>query len=693
VEDIVVRIVGENAWVIESGEGAYALSVRDGRLLQTYFGPRLPHPADYAAVPPMRVFGAESAFQCEPYAVLTGEGGVFTERTIDLVGASGIRGARLRFETAELAEDGVVVRLRDEAQGLAVNVHVRALGNSLFSQRLTLGNFGANRLHLERAFSGSVHLPARDSFTLEHLDGRWGDEYRKERHVMQPGVLVRESRRIITSHGGVPYFAVDEGHATEESGEVWFGTLKWSGNWKLMAEKTMDGRHIVHLGLNDHDFGWDLDPGETFAAPELVFGFTQGGHGAVSRHFHDHVRAVAPRKDYVPPVVYNSWYATLFDVDEAGQTALADIAAGMGVECFVMDDGWFSGRVNDRAGLGDWWPDAKKFPNGLKPLVDAVHGRGMKFGLWIEPEMVNPDSDLYRAHPDWILHHPGRDRTLLRNQSILNLARTDVQDYLIDIFDKLLGSTPIDFIKWDMNRSVSEAGWPDAPRDQREVWVRYVEGLYRLWGELRRRHPGVIWENCAGGGGRVDLAMMELTEQSWASDNTVPSARLQIQEGYSQLFPAATMAAWVTDEEKEKYPLDFRFHVSMAGALGVGGNLLEWTAAERDGARRHVERYKAIRPLVTHGDLYRLRSPQHSAVSALSYVAKDKSSAVVFAYRLRPGRILREVTIGLNGLDPDALYGIEGSERVMSGLAWANVGLRLDLHDDESVVLVLDRRG
>ncbi len=186
---------------------------------------------------------------------------------------------------------------------------------------------------------------------------------------MEPGVLVRESRRIIPSHGGVPYFALDEGHATEDAGSVWFGTLKWSGNWKLLAEKAMDGRHIIHLGLNDHDFGWDLDPGEEFATPALVFGFTAGGHGAASRHFHDYVRAIAPRPGYVPPVVYNSWYATLFDVDEVGQTALADIAAKMGVELFVMDDGWFSGRVKDNAGLGDWWPDAKKFPNGLKPLL------------------------------------------------------------------------------------------------------------------------------------------------------------------------------------------------------------------------------------------------------------------------------------------------------------------------------------
>jgi alpha-galactosidase len=685
-----VRIVGENAWAVESGEAAYALGVRSGHLLQTYWGPRLPHAADYGAVPSLRIFAAESPLHTEPLAILTGEGGVFTERTLDLTGTGGIRGAQLRFKSADTTDSSVAIHLRDEALRLEVTVHVSELANSLFAQHITARNDGAERIHLERALSGSFHLPARDSFTLSYFGGRWGDEFRIERHPMESGVLVRESRRIIPSHGGVPYFAADEGHAIEESGGVWFGTLKWSGNWKLLAEKAMDGRHIIHLGLNDHDFGWDLDPGETFATPELIFGFTADGHGSASRHLHDYVRAVAPRAGYVPPVVYNSWYATLFDVDEAGQTALADIAAKMGVELFVMDDGWFSGRVKDNAGLGDWWPDKKKFPNGLKPLADAVHERGMKFGLWIEPEMVNPDSDLYRANPDWILHFPGRAPTLLRNQSILNLARADVQDYLIAVFDKLLSDTPIDFVKWDMNRSASEAGWPDAPRNPREVWVRYVQGLYRVWGELRRRHPAVIWENCAGGGGRVDMAMMELTEQSWTSDNTLPPARLQIQEGYSQLFPASTMAAWVTDEEKDAYPMEFRFHVSMAGALGVGGNLLNWTDEEREIARRQLELYKSIRPIVVEGDLYRLRSPRNSAISALSYVAKDKGRAVVFAYRLRPDRITREITIPLAGLAPDALYRIDTGQ-TLSGRAWSTVGLRLDLKDDTSVILHLQR--
>lgn len=687
------------SWILESGAGACALFVdADGNLQQTYWGKRLPLFTDYPPPRPARAFPLEPPMQRLPLAVVTGEQGVFSEQTVEVVGATQLRGLALRFSGATVTRLGVDIVLLDAGLQLEVVVRYEQLATpGLMARSMTLRNLGNSALNLERVLSGSFHLPAGAPYALSHLDGRWGDEFRQQRTILPHGVLVRESRRITTTHGGVPYFSVDcdlpGRDAGEESGEVWFGTLQWSGNWKLLAERTVDDRYVVHMGLNDHDFSWILQPGERFDAPRIVFGYVEQGYGAMSRALHDLVRDdVAPRRGFVPPVVYNSWYATLFDVDEAGQTALADRAAAMGVEMFVMDDGWFSGRNKDDAGLGDWWPDAKKFPHGLRPLTDAVHSRGMKFGLWIEPEMVNPQSDLYRAHPDWILHFPERTRTLLRNQSILNLARADVQDYLIGIFDTLLSDSSIDFVKWDMNRNVSEPGWPDFAGDQREVWVRYVTGLYRVWGELRRRHPKVIWENCSGGGGRVDLGMMALTEQSWASDNTVPAARLQIQEGYSRLFPASTMAAWVTDEEKEKYSLEFRFHVSMAGALGVGGNLLEWTEAERLRAAEHIATYKELRPIVAAGDLYRLRSPHHSSISALAYVSKDKAEAVVFVYRLRPGRIADAPVIRVSGLDAEARYELRGHGLIRSGLAWARLGLPLTLKDDTSAILRLSRR-
>ncbi|HRE25616.1 MAG TPA: alpha-galactosidase, partial [Anaerolineales bacterium] len=301
-----------------------------------------------------------------------------------------------------------------------------------------------------------------------------------------------------------------------------------------------------------------------------------------SRALHAHVRdAVLPHGRSPHKVLYNSWEATTFAVDVDSQTRLAELAAAMGIELFVMDDGWFQGRNSDDAGLGDWWPDPKKFPDGLKPLIDRVNALGMDFGLWLEPEMVNPNSDLYRAHPEWVIHFPTRARTESRNQLILNLARVDVQDYLIDVIDRLLAAHNITFIKWDMNRNVSEPGWPEAGERQREIWVRYVEGLYRVWGTLRERHPNVVWQSCSGGGGRADLGILRLADQIWASDNTDALSRLHIQHGFSQMLPAAAMEAWVTDVNASRISLEFRFHVAMQGVLGIGGELLHWSEAER----------------------------------------------------------------------------------------------------------------
>lgn len=688
---------GEKYWVIESGEAAYALGVDDtGLLIQTYWGPRLPRVSDYPAARRGEWFAMENPIQHTHQDVATGEAGASDERTIDGYRDGGPRGFVLRFASAEVQGETLSLILHDAGLGAEVVVEYEALPqHGLVTRRLRIVNTGAAPLHLNRALSGSFYLPSTGEYVLNHLDGRWGDEYRMQREPLGHGVFQRESRRITTSHGGVPYFAMERAEAgwgaREEAGELWFGTLEWSGNWKLLAERTRDGRSIVHLGLNDHDFVYDLLPGESFATPRLIFGYTASGFGAMSRSFHDFVRqTLSPRPNYRPPVVYNSWYATLFDVNAEGQAKLAEKAAAMGVEMFVIDDGWFDKRVNDRAGLGDWWPDKNKFPLGLQPLADAIHQRGMQFGLWIEPEMVNPDSDLHRAHPDWVIHFPERERSLSRNQSMLNLGRPDVQDYLIDIFDRLLSSTEIDFIKWDMNRNVSEPGWPGHDRDQREIWVRYVDGLYRVWGTLRERHPNVIWENCSGGGGRVDMGMMRITEQSWASDTTVPTARLEIQEGYSQLFPANTMASWVTDEHFEQFDLDLRFHASMAGALGVGGNLLVWSDEMLERAKTHVAAYKQIRELVAGGDLYRLRSPRQPELSAFMYVSKDKSEAVLFAFRILKPRIGKLPLVFPAGLDPEAIYTDEAGE-ARSGAAWGRLGIQLKLKDLGSTILRLRR--
>ena len=687
----------EAFWILETAHTAYAFGLSpEGAIVHTYWGPRLPRAQDYprpGVTPEWASFAPPAHLLREEYPA---QGGAkYTEACLSATFESGTRDLDLRYVGAEWTGDTLNIHLNDAVYPLAVALHYRAhAATDLIERWVTVQNTGADTVELNRVWSAQWHAPVQQNYRLTHLTGRWIDEFRIQQQALTPGVMVLESRRLTTSHHHSPFFQLDAGAATEEQGEVWFGTLAWSGNWKLAAEVTDFGQTRLSLGVNDWDFAWRLAAGQSFETPACFGGYTAGGFGAASRNLHEFIRTqVLPDGDVLSTVLYNSWEATFFDVDEPSQAELAEVAADLGVELFVVDDGWFHGRNSDRAGLGDWWPDERKFPNGLTPLIERVKALGMDFGLWLEPEMVNPDSELYRAHPDWVIHFPRRPRTEARNQLILNLARPDVQDYLITLLDDLLAKHDIRFIKWDMNRNVSQPGWDTAPGDARELWVRYVQGLYRVWGTLKERHPGVTWQSCSGGGGRADLGILRLAQQVWISDNTHAAARLEIQDGYSRVFPANTMEAWVTDADKGVLPLEFRFHVSMLGTLGLGGHLAKWTEAERDTARAQVALYKSLREVVQRGDVYRLRSAQQGAFSAVQYVSKDRREAVLFAFRTHIARPTQLPPLSLRGLEEQALYTLEVSGETKSGAAWMSVGLDVPLKDFGSVVWRLRQVG
>jgi alpha-galactosidase len=359
--------------------------------------------------------------------------------------------------------------------------------------------------------------------------------------------------------------------------------------------------------------------------------------------------------------------------------ALAQQAAALGAEMFMIDDGWYRGRFAQSSGLGDWEPDPQKFPGGLAAFIAGVNALGMDFGLWFEPEMVNPDSQLYREHPDWVLHFPTRERRLGRDALHLNLAREDVQAYLIEAVDRVLATHNIRYVNWDMNRNVSEPGWPQAPGEPRELWVRYVYGLYHVWHTLRARHPQVIWQSCSGGGGRIDLGMLRLSDMIWISDNSGAAHRLGIQQGYSQMFPATTMQTWVTDQQTE-VPFDFRFHAAMCGLLGVGANITQWSAAEMEQARHWISVYKSIRHLVQQGDLYRLTPAGMPGFTALAYLSKDRQEGVLFAFCTYIGQHEPSLTVRLRGLLPEVRYTVEGFAGVRSGTAWMSAPLQFGLY-------------
>ncbi|MGW0883688.1 alpha-galactosidase [Streptomyces sp. NPDC002671] len=683
-------------WLLSGPTSSYALHLtpRD-ELLHLHWGPRIALvDAEALAADPLPGYRPfESPLDGrEEYPV---EGGPRFVRPALSVRTEERRGTEWRYVSYDTEGDGegTELRLRFEDDGLAVTLHYRMRGD-VVERWVTVANGGHARVELLRADAATWTLPDREGWRLSQLHGRWAAESRLTAAPLTYGEKVIGSRRGHTGHQHLPWVALDT-DAGEEHGEVYGCALAWSGTWRIAVAQLPDARVQITGGAGHDDSGLlMLEAAESYTSPVFAGLWSDGGFGSASRAWHAYQRAyVVPDADRDRPVLFNSWEATNFDISEEQQAALARRAAAIGVELFVVDDGWFGARTSDRAGLGDWTPNPDRFPQGLKPLADQVHGLGMQFGIWVEPEMVNPDSELYRAHPDWVQYQPGRKRTEFRNQLVLNLAREDVRDYLWGQLDAVLSSAPVDYVKWDFNRCFTDAGWLGEPYPQR-LWVDHVRALYALLDRLRAAHPGVAFESCSGGGGRIDLGVISRTDQVWTSDNTDPVDRLAIQHGFSQIHPARVMAAWVTDSPNTQLngrvsPLRFRFVSSMAGVLGVGGDLTEWTEEELAEAGKWVALYKEIRPLVQRGDLYRLRPPT-GGLSAVQYVLGDE--AVVLAC-LRAQSYGEPVpTVRLRGLDPTASYECCETGEVHRGAVLLHHGLRTGLRGDLDATVVRLRR-
>ncbi|WP_409468211.1 alpha-galactosidase [Streptomyces sp. HC307] len=685
--------IAENGrtWLLSGPTSSYAVHLTDDdELLHLHWGPRIAlADAEALAVRPLPDYWPfESPLDGrEEYPV---EGGPRFVRPALSVRTDERRGTEWRFEAHETVDQELRLRFRDA--GLAITLHYR-MRDDVVERWVTLHNDGPEA-ELLRADSATWTLPDRDAWRLSQLHGRWAAESRLVRFPLTYGEKVIGSRRGHTGHQHLPWVALDT-DATEERGEVYGCALAWSGSWRIAVAQLPDARVQITGGAGYDDSGLlRLAAGESFTTPVFAGLWSDGGFGGASRAWHAYQRAyVIPDAERDRPVLFNSWEATEFDISEEQQRALARRAAAIGVELFVVDDGWFGTRTSDRAGLGDWTPNPDRFPTGLKPLADDVHALGMQFGIWVEPEMVNPDSELYRAHPDWVQFQPGRKRTELRNQLVLNLARENVQDYLWEQLHGLLSSAPIDYVKWDFNRCFTDAGWPGEPYPQR-LWVDHVRAVYALLDRLRAAHPGVAFESCSGGGGRIDLGVMSRTDQVWASDNTDPLDRLAIQDGFSQIHPARMMAAWVTDSPNTQLngrisSLRFRFVSAMAGVLGVGGDLTRWADEELAEARDWVALYKEIRPLVQRGDLHRLRPPR-GGLSAVQYVRGDE--AVVLAWLQAQSYGEPVPALRLRGLDPTASYECRETGEVHRGAVLLHHGLRTGLRGDLDATVLRLRR-
>jgi alpha-galactosidase len=570
----------------------------------------------------------------------------------------------------------LAIRLADRA--LAVTLRYEVRGPALV-RGLELHNTGDEPVMLVRVASATWPVPWQVNYHATTLGGGYAAETVIRRVPLGPGTLVLESRRGIPGHAFQPWLAVDD-DAGEEHGELWSVAVAHGGSWRIAADLSGDGH--LHLTTGAGVSAVRLSPGGRLSLPETVGVYSSAGRADLTHRWHDYERShVLPRPAEVRPVLYNSWESTFFAVQHDEQVALARQAADLGVELFVVDDGWFAGRDDDHDGLGDWRADPAKLPGGVAALADEVHALGMRFGLWVEPESVNPGTDLYRDHPDWVFRWSDRSPTPLRHSYGLDFGKPDVQEWAFEWLTAL--ADHVDYLKWDLNRSLTDASPPAA--------FLHEAGFRSVVDRLRAAHPDLWLETCASGGGRADLATLSRFEMAWPSDNTDACERLSIQDGYAFVHSPQTMSCWVTDSPgyltKRPIPLSFRFHVAMTGTLGIGGRLASWSAAELAEAGTFVAQYKEVRDTVQLGRRHRLHTDPDR--TALCHVAPDGSQVAVFVFARTVRQSHLDPPIRLRGLDLDAHYRDTTTNTTYSGAYLTHHGLRPVLAGDYASALVV----
>ncbi|MDG4778876.1 alpha-galactosidase [Micromonospora sp. WMMD961] len=601
-------------------------------------------------------------------------------------------GERVDANLRELAVD-----FADPVTGLRATMHYRVpAGTDVVQRWVELTNGGSAPLRVVRAFSGGFCVPTPHGALLSHQWGQWAQEFQLSHVELGHGTFSIGSSQGVPGHLHVPWLAVRD--TADPAGSAWGMGLAWTGSWEISAERDTGGLTRVRIGRQLVDGPLELVPGESLALPVVTGAYSPDGLDGLARVWHTHQRLLAGERLTPRPVLYNSWEATYFTVEAQSQLALARIAAELGVETFVVDDGWFVGRNDDTAGLGDWTPDPAKFPAGFDAFIADVRALGLNFGLWVEPECVNPKSTLYAEHPDWVYSVDGRPLTPVRNQYLLDLGRPEVAEFVHSTVDGLLRRYDIDYLKWDFNRPRTEPGRPGGVAAL-DLDGGHVANLHRIYEQLRRDHPGVLIEACAGGGARTDLAMAARADVFWPSDNTGPLDRLAIQYGFLHANAPHLLSSWVTDApglfDSRPRTLAFRFVLAMAGVLGIGADIRAWTPDERAEAADWIARYKEIRDVVTTGAVHLIGGPDQTRC-AVQYTAPDERRVVVLAWhtgRLDGTGLLpaRPVRLPLRGLDPTGRY--RHGDQLYSGSHLAAVGLPVQwsaTHDAELIVLTRD---
>ena len=552
------------------------------------------------------------------------------------------------------------VDLYDQLTDVTVTLSYSLFEEANFLARSALIQTGQQAIQLEKALSLTLDLPHKD-FTIHSLTGRYGYEKEWTRTPLTQGRYSVGSIRGASSHSRTPFIALADPATTEDQGDIYSAQLVYSGNFTAFVETTAIQTSRLGIGLNDEHFSWHIEAHSQFQTPEALLSFTDQGFIGLTRDNQGFARQHIARGKWAQkerPILINNWEATYFHFTEDKILELAQSAKETGIELFVLDDGWFGKRNSDTCSLGDWVENRHKLPSGLAGLAKKINDLGMAFGLWFEPEMVSEDSDLYRAHPDWTIQISGRGHTYSREQLVLDLSKQEVCDYLIEAVSAVLESAPISYVKWDMNRNITNIPEHQANHEKHEFYHRYILGLYQVLEELHQRFPDILFESCAGGGGRNDLGMLYYMPQAWASDNTDAIGRLSIQEGTGLIFPAVSVGSHVSAVPNHQTgrvtPLATRGHVAMLGNLGYELDLHALPEHNLEQIAQQVETYKSIRKTVQFGDYYRLKKTDNSY--AYTYVNDDKSQVVFTFVKVLSQPEAPLIQVKLKGLDPEARY-------------------------------------
>lgn len=691
----------------DSARKLFTLTTRDtlyqmqlgpvGHLLHLYYGPQTDDCFDYLQL------DRDCGFSPNPYDWQEGRGwsldtraqeyssqhtGDYRVSSLRLETDAGISGTDLRyvnheirnhkyeisgmpsaFDRTETAQT-LSITLADAATGVQVALLYGVFAEeNVITRAVRVKNAGSAVVTLEKAASACLDLPF-GNWQLIHFHGRHTMERCMERRDLMNGIQTLSSSRGVSSHQHNPFVILCQPEATEDFGDCYGMMLTYSGNHRTDIELDQSGSVRVVMGIHDEGFRWTLNPGETFETPEVLMTYTGEGLAKLSQTYHRFIRYHICRSRYAlerSPVLLNSWEAAYMDISEEKLLSIAKGAKDLGVELFVIDDGWFGNRDDDFRSLGDWFPHKKKFPDGLTATLEKIRELGLKTGLWVEPEMISEDSELYRAHPDWALTVPGRKPTMSRCQLVLDMSRKDVVDWLYEILSGLLRENPIDYIKWDCNRNLADVFSRALPASrQGEVSHRFVLGYYDLMERLTSEFPDVLFEGCAGGGGRFDAAALAYSPQIWCSDNTDPIARLTIQHGTSFGYPIAAMGAHVSASPNHQTgrstPIGTRATVAMAGTFGYELDPAALTEEEKKTVREQIARFHELQELIREGDYYRLNDG-----SAWELVSGDKSEALLSFVLVNPSSNPKPNHIRLKGLRPDARYQVAWADFHESG--------------------------